>query len=215
MKTRLISITQPLIEGITTAEELIVHNARVSNPSNQLNMLTGPKLLAYCIKHGHWSVFEQASMTVEIVTSRAIAAQILRHRSFAFQEFSQRYAEANRIEPVLLRWQAESNRQSSTKTVDDTELALTVNRAIEVAEETYHYLLDHGVARECARMVLPLATQTTLYMSGSVRSWIHYLNVRTDEHTQKEHRLIAEEIKEIFKAQFPATAEALWKEKNA
>lgn len=209
MNVRIISITQPLIDGITTAEELIVHNARVSNPSNQLNTLTGPKLLAYCIKHGHWSVFEQADMTVEIKTSRAIAAQILRHRSFSFQEFSQRYADAPGIEPIELRKQAESNRQSSTEVMYDEENMSLVYKAQKTCEFVYQQLLEAGVARECARMVLPLATSTTLYMKGSVRSWIHYLSVRCDDHTQKEHRLIAEEIREIFSKWFPVTAAAL------
>lgn len=209
MNVRIISITQPLIDGIATAEELIVHNARVSNPNNQLNTLTGPKLLAYCIKHGHWSVFEQADMTVEIKTSRAIAAQILRHRSFSFQEFSQRYADAPGIEPVELRKQAESNRQSSTEVIYDEETLGLVYKARKTCEFVYEQLLDAGVARECARMILPLATSTTLYMKGSVRSWIHYLSVRCDHHTQKEHRLIAEEIRGIFGKWFPVTAAAL------
>jgi thymidylate synthase (FAD) len=209
MNVRIISITQPLIDGITTAEELIVHNARVSNPSNQLNTLTGPKLLAYCIGHGHWSVFEQADMTVEIKTSRAIAAQILRHRSFSYQEFSQRYADATGIEPIELRKQAESNRQSSTEVMYDEENMSLVYKAQKTCEFVYQQLLEAGVARECARMVLPLATSTTLYMKGSVRSWIHYLSVRCDDHTQKEHRLIAEEIREIFGKWFPVTAAAL------
>lgn len=209
MNVRIISITEPLIDGITTAEELIVHNARVSNPSNQLNTLTGPKLLAYCIRHGHWSVFEQADMTVEIKTSRAIAAQILRHRSFSFQEFSQRYADAPGIEPIELRKQAESNRQSSTEVMYDEENMSLVYKAQNTCEFVYQQLLEAGVARECARMVLPLATSTTLYMKGSVRSWIHYLSVRCDDHTQKEHRLIAEEIREIFGKWFPVTAAAL------
>lgn len=204
MNIRLIATTQPLIDGITTAEELIVHNARVSNPINQLNTLTGPKLLAYCIKHGHWSVFEQADMTVEIKTSRAIAAQILRHRSFCFQEFSQRYADVQEIERVELRKQAEKNRQSSAEV-----LPYSVESFMAQSLAYYNELLNAGVARECARMVLPLATSTTLYMKGSVRSWIHYLDVRCDEHTQKEHRFIAEQIKTIFNKQFPTIAEAL------
>ena len=210
MNVRLISLTQPIVDGITTAEDLMVYCARVSNPSNQLNTATGPKLLAYCIKHGHWSVFEQAAMTVEITTSRAIAAQILRHRSFAFQEFSQRYAEVAQIEPIELRKQAASNRQSSMEVIQNFEITHLVEGVISECVTAYNTLLDAGVARECARMVLPLATQTTLYITGSVRSWIHYLQVRSDEYTQKEHRLVAEKIREIFKTQFPATAEALW-----
>jgi thymidylate synthase (FAD) len=209
MNVRLIATSQPRLSNIPDAEALIVYAARVSNPSNQDNHETGERLLRYCIKHGHWSVFEQADMTVEIKTSRAIAAQILRHRSFSFQEFSQRYADVQEIERVELRKQASNNRQSSTKHCDDPELQLVVNRQIELAEEAYNYLLDSGVARECARMILPLATSTVLYMKGSVRSWIHYLDVRCDEHTQKEHRLIAEQIKTIFNKQFPTIAEAL------
>lgn len=188
----------------------MVYCARVSNPSNQLNTETGPRLLAYCIRHGHWSVFEQAAMTVEITTSRAIAAQILRHRSFAFQEFSQRYAKVAQTEPVELRKQAASNRQSSTDVVKDEVINGKLRGILGQAQHVYEQLLEAGVARECARMVLPLATSTTLYMTGSVRSWIHYFQVRCDEHTQKEHRLVAEEIREIFKTQFPATSEALW-----
>jgi len=209
MKVRLISVTQPLIDGLTNAEDLIVHNARVSNPENQLNTATGARLLAYCIKHRHWSVFEQADMTVEITTSRAIAAQILRHRSFSFQEFSQRYSDAVGIEPVELRKQAESNRQSSTEVVDRVGLVARVQLFNKEAAAFYRELLESGVARECARMILPLATSTTLYMKGSVRSWIHYLQVRLDEHTQKEHRLISTEIERIFNETFPVIAQAM------
>ena len=209
MKVRLISVTQPLIDGLTNAEDLIVHNARVSNPENQLNTVTGARLLAYCIKHGHWSVFEQADMTVEITTSRAIAAQILRHRSFSFQEFSQRYSDAVGIESVELRKQAESNRQSSTEVVHDEDTRSLVYKVQKTCEFVYEELLKSGVARECARMILPLATSTTLYMKGSVRSWIHYLQVRLDEHTQKEHRLIAAEIERIFNETFPVIAQAM------
>lgn len=209
MKVRLISVTQPLIDGLTNAEDLIVHNARVSNPENQLITATGARLLAYCIKHGHWSVFEQADMTVEITTSRAIAAQILRHRSFSFQEFSQRYSDALGIEPVELRKQAESNRQSSTEVVYDEDTLGLLYKALNTCEFVYEELLESGVARECARMILPLATGTNLYMKGSVRSWIHYLQVRLDEHTQKEHRLIAAEIERIFNEMFPVIAKAM------
>lgn len=209
MNVKLISITKPLIDGITTAEDLIVHNARVSNPENQMNTGTGARLLARCIKHGHWSVFEQADMTVEIKTSRAIAAQILRHRSFSFQEFSQRYSNVLGIEPVELRRQAENNRQSSSNVMEGATIHELVNNAQKASMYAYVMLIEAGVARECARMVLPLATSTTLYMKGSVRSWIHYFKVRCDEHTQKEHRLIAEEIRSIFATQFPVVAEAL------
>lgn len=209
MNVKLISITKPIIDGITTAEELIVYNARVSNPENQLNTGTGARLLAYCIKHGHWSVFEQADMTVEIKTSRAIAAQILRHRSFSFQEFSQRYSEVVEIEPIELRRQAKNNRQSSEEIMGFYDTECVPWRIAEYLQAAYQTLLRNGVARECARMILPMATSTTLYMKGSVRSWIHYFKVRCDEHTQKEHRLIAEKIRAIFSEQFPVIAEAL------
>ena len=210
MNVRLIALTQSCLPEVSTAEDLIVHNARVSNPNNQLNTLTGAKLLSYCIKHGHWSVFEQADMTVEIKTSRAIAAQILRHKSFSFQEFSQRYSEAPGVEDVELREQADKNRQSSTQTMSSRGFAgLVMRQALAAAQKAYQDLLEQGVARECARMVLPLATSTTLYMKGSVRSWIHYMQVRRDEHTQKEHRLIADEIWKLFTEQFPVIATAI------
>lgn len=209
MSVKLVSISQPVVEGLTTAEDLMVYCARVSNPSNQLNTATGAKLLAYCIQHGHWSVFETASMTVEITTSRAIAAQILRHRSFSFQEFSQRYADAPGMESVELRKQAASNRQSSTDVVEDEDTRFLVYKVQKTCEFAYKQLIKAGVARECARMILPLATSTTLYMTGSVRSWIHYLAQRLDEHTQKEHRLIAEQVQAIFAAQFPTVSQAL------
>jgi thymidylate synthase (FAD) len=210
MSVKLVSISQPVVEGLTTAEDLMVYCARVSNPSNQLNTATGARLLAYCIQHGHWSVFETASMTVEITTSRAIAAQILRHRSFSFQEFSQRYSEAPGVENVELRKQAEKNRQSSREVIKKgTFPEMVMRQALASAQKAYQDLLEQGVARECARMVLPLATSTTLYMTGSVRSWIHYLAQRLDQHTQKEHRLIAEHVQAIFAAQFPVVSQAL------
>jgi thymidylate synthase (FAD) len=209
MKTKLISITQSMVPDVPDAEGVIVYAARVSNPSNQLNMATAEKLLKYCITHGHWSVFETASMTVEIQTSRAIAAQILRHRSFTFQEFSQRYAEPTEFEPVELRRQAEKNRQSSTDVMDFYELDVSVPRILNFLKNAYSTLIKNGVARECARMVLPLCVQTTLYMTGSVRSWIHYFEQRLSEHTQKEHREIAQSIFEIFEGQFPTITKAL------
>jgi thymidylate synthase (FAD) len=209
MKTKLIAITQPLIPGVSNAEEVIVYAARVSNPSNQLNMATSERLLRYCITHGHWSVFETASMTVEIETSRAIAAQILRHRSFTFQEHSQRYAEAVAFEEVELRKQAESNRQSSAEILENPKLANEVREYIQEAMDNYKWLLEKGVARECARMILPLCTQTTLYMTGSARSWIHYFQQRRSEHAQKEHYEIADSIFQIFEKQFPTIAKAI------
>jgi thymidylate synthase (FAD) len=208
MRVRLISLTQPFENlqsyGVKTAEDLIVHNARASNPSNQLNTATGEKLLRYCMEHGHWSVFEQASMGVEIVTSRAISAQILRHRSFHFQEFSQRYSEAQAFEVPQLRVQATNNRQSSTQVVDSPDIRKAISMILDTMHMAYKDLLEKGYARECARMFLPMCTQTTVYMTGTVRDWIHYLRLRTKEDTQLEHREIAQEIKRIFAEQFPS-----------
>lgn len=215
MQVKLISSTSPCGElksqGIESAEDIIVYCARVSNPNNQLNVDTGDKLVNYCIKHEHWSIFEHASLTVEIKTSRAIAAQILRHRSFTFQEFSQRYSPAQTIEPYELRRQAEKNRQSSSDVISDNENGVfeVAKRAIEAAQYAYNTLLERGVARECARMFLPLTTQTTMYMTGTCRSFIHYINLRTKVDTQKEHRVIAESVKDIFSAVFPLTSKAL------
>jgi len=209
MKVRLIAVSQPRFDLIRTAEQLIVYCARVSNPSNQDNHETGERLLRYCIRHGHWSVFETASMTVEITTSRAIAAQLLRHRSFTFQEFSQRYAEVSAIEKPELRKQAVQNRQSSVELVDDPIIAGKVRGIIGQAQHVYTQLIEAGVARECARMILPLCTQTTLYMTGSVRSWIHYLEQRLSEHTQLEHRQVAQEIERIFATEFPTIHNAI------
>lgn len=223
MKVRLISVTKPVYSELATAEELIVYCARVSNPNNQLNNETAPRLVNYLIKHGHWSPFEVASMCVEIKTSRAIAAQILRHRSFSFQEFSQRYSKATAVEAIQLRKQAEKNRQSSTDEfdpiVDWDHVGIMGDRPIRASEaieehlkksqDFYNTLIEVGVAKECARMVLPLTTETTLYMSGTIRSWIHYFQVRCDDHTQKEHRDIAYEIRNLFKEEFPMISEAL------
>ena len=214
MTVQLISISQPRIEGIEKAEDLIAYCARVSNPSNQMNTETAPKLLKYLIKHSHWSPFEMVSMTLEIKTSRAIAAQILRHRSFSFQEFSQRYSEATNICNIELRKQGKTNRQ-----VGDEEFDPTLTFHIKASEEIkqinentlrmYNELIDAGVARECARMILPLATETTMYMAGTLRSWIHYIDLRSTEHTQKEHREVALGCKEIFNQEFPTLGDAL------
>ena len=214
MNVRLIALTKPhhLLEqdGIKTAEQLIVYAARVSNPSNQTNTETGARLLRYCIRNGHWSVFETVSMTVEITTSRAIAAQILRHRSFTFQEFSQRYAQAMMPERIDLRTQHPTNRQASGAAMQNVELAEMTLDVVEQAFKVYEHLLANGVSKETARMVLPLCTQTTLYMTGNVRSWIHYLEQRTSEGTQTEHRQIAEAINVIFDEQFPNVAKAIY-----
>jgi thymidylate synthase (FAD) len=214
MKVELKSVTVPVQElqdkGIKTAEDFVVYCARVSNPSNQFNSETGERLINYCIKHQHWSIFEQAFCTFEIVTSRAIAAQILRHRSFTFQEFSQRYSTATELEPIEFRKQGKTNRQVGDEVItldDDSQKWFELIQ--EYALQLYNDLIKDGVAKECARMVLPLSTQTTLYMSGSVRSFIHYIDLRTKEDTQKEHRDIALEMKKIFIKTFPTIAKAL------
>jgi thymidylate synthase (FAD) len=210
MNTKLISISKPVIEGINTAEDLISYCARVSNPSNQLNTDTAPKLLKYLITHKHWSPYEQVSFTVEIQTSRAIAAQILRHRSFSFQEFSQRYSQSTSFEDIEWRMQGKTNRQVGDEEIDlPPEIKYEVDATLTNCKELYDKLIENGVAKECARMVLPLSTSTTLYMTGNVRSWIHYLELRTKEDTQKEHREIANGIKKIFVKEFPVTSCAL------
>jgi thymidylate synthase (FAD) len=195
-----------------TAEELLVYIARVSNPENQGKFETSAKLIAYLIRQKHWSPFEMVDLTVEINTSRAIAAQILRHRSFSFQEFSQRYAKATDYVRYDARRQAEKNRQDSvddlpehTRGWFDDAQSLVWDRSFGLYEEA----LKKGIAKECARFLLPLNTETRLYMKGSLRSWLHYLQVRTDVHAQKEHRDIANDIRAIFAENFPATTEAL------
>ena len=193
-----------------TASDFITFAARVSNPSNQMSLLTAPKLLGYCIKHGHWSIFEQASMTVEIQTSRAISAQILRHRSFCFQEFSQRYAPSDAAEPVELRTQDRANRQGSGDIYPQEWAIEAVAKSVDMAFRTYRTLLQEGVSRETARMVLPLCTQTTLYMTGNIRSWIHYFDQRCAKGTQKEHRDIATAIRDtIFAKEFSVIHQAI------
>lgn len=209
MEVNLVSITDAKIFSSGKPEELIAYCARVSNPSNQMNHESSPRLLAYLIKHKHWSPFEMVDMCVEIKTSRAIAAQILRHRSFSFQEFSQRYSVATEIEKIELRKQAEKNRQSSEDIITDPVINNVTRHAIDTAVQTYNKLITQGVAKEQARMVLPLATSSTLYMKGSVRSWIHYIDLRAQQDTQKEHRDIALKCKEILVNNFPETAKAL------
>lgn len=216
MNVKLVSVTKSLIdEQILSAEQLIVYVARVSNPSNQLNSETADKLIAYLVKNKHWSPFEMVDMTVEIVTSRGIAQQILRHRSFSFQEFSQRYAEVTDMEPIQLRKSGATNRQSSLEVFDphlgheNEKASQLIQEHIENSEALYKILLDHGVAKECARFVLPITTQTKIYMKGSVRSWIHYLQIRMDEHTQLEHSQIALAISDIFWKHFPNISKAL------
>lgn len=210
MDVKLVSVSNPVTTGINSPEELIVYCARVSNPTNQLNKETSPRLLKYLIKHRHWSPFEMVSMCVEIQTSRAIAAQILRHRSFSFQEFSQRYSETQDLEQVEWRKQGETNRQVGDDIIDlPQHLKDDFNRLQWDTKRLYRMLINEGIAKECARMVLPLNTQTTLYMSGTVRSWIHYLDIRAAQETQKEHRQIAEKIKQLFIQKFPVISEAL------
>ncbi len=197
------------------AEKTIGYIARVSNPNNQDNPKV-EKLLEYCIKHGHWSIFEQAHMTLEINTSRAIGAQILRHRSFTFQEFSQRYANTELLGTNIplpdLRRQDEKNRQNSIDDLDEKQVAFLQGRISQYFAEgidLYSELIREGVAKECARMVLPLATPTKIYMTGSVRSWIHYIELRSAHGTQKEHMDIALDAKRVFKEQFPICSTAL------
>ena len=210
MNVSLVSITQPFISDLKSPEDIIAYCARVSNPTNQLNTQTAPKLLKFLIKHKHWSPFEMVDMTLEIKTSRAIAAQILRHRSFSFQEFSQRYSQAQVLEKLELRKQAAKNRQSSTDEYQNSTLQAKVREHIAKGISLYNNLIEDGVAKESARMILPLTVETTMYMKGSIRSWAHYIDLRTEENTQKEHREIAEACKEIFKQNLPTVSEALW-----
>ena len=203
-----------LISVTPDAEQHMAYVARVSNPKNQDNdRFAG--LLKYCIQHGHWSVFEQAFMTIEINTTRGIAAQILRHRSFTYQEFSQRYADSNLlgdIELPELRRQDDKNRQNSIDDLDP-EMVDKFNRQMNTlfssAFGLYNQMLKEGVAKECARFVLPLATPTRIYMTGSCRSWIHYINLRSAHGTQKEHMNLVGNVRSIFIEQFPAVSEAL------
>tara|TARA_A200000113_G_scaffold73195_1_gene64144 strand:+ start:1511 stop:2143 length:633 start_codon:yes stop_codon:yes gene_type:complete len=203
-----------LISVTPDAEKTIGYVARVSNPNNQNN----PKvsgLLKYCIKHQHWSIFEQAFMTLEISTTRAIAAQILRHRSFTYQEFSQRYADSSLLGTIdlpKLRRQDTKNRQNSIDDVDEfliQEYDIKMRKIIDDSFALYEDMLNHGIAKECARMILPLCTPTKLYMSGSVRSWMHYISLRSGHGTQQEHMDIADACKHIFVEQFPTISEAM------
>ena len=208
MKVNLVTVTPD-------AEKQMGYIARVSNPQNQTNPVVAG-LLGYCIKHGHWSVFEQAHMTVEIETTRGLAAQILRHRSFTFQEFSQRYADTNLLSEEIpvpdLRSQDLKNRQNSIDDIPKNKKEDLQNKIAEHFVESmdlYNELLAWGIAKECARFVLPLATPTRLYMTGSVRSWIHYIDLRSEHGTQKEHMDIVKEVRDIFKQQFPVCTNAL------
>ena len=208
MNVKLISVTPD-------AEKMMGYVARVSNPSNQEN----PKvagLLKYCVKHQHWSVFEQSFMTLEIETTRGLAAQILRHRSFTFQEFSQRYADSSLLSTNIplpeLRRQDTKNRQNSIDDINEFKVQkyqMLMQDYFSKGMELYQQMLTDGIAKECARFVLPLATPTRLYMSGSCRSWVHYITLRSANGTQKEHMDIAEACKQIFIEQFPTVSEAL------
>lgn len=214
MNVKLVSVTPD-------AEKVMSYCARVSNPSNQDNE-NYAKLLSYCIKNEHWSIFEMAFLTLQIDTTRGLAAQILRHRSFTYQEFSQRYADttllAEDIPMFELRRQDNKNRQNSIDDIsDETKVKWNaqIREHFSKAKAIYDGMIADGIAKECARFVLPLATPTRLYMSGSVRSWIHYIKLRSSNGTQKEHRLIAEEAKKVFSEQFPTVSEALgWSNEN-
>ena len=204
-----------LVSVTPDAEKTMAYIARVSNPKNQDNEKFAG-LLRYCIKHGHWSVFEQAHMTVEINTTRGLAAQILRHRSFTYQEFSQRYADSSllgdQIPLPALRSQDLKNRQNSVDDVDPSLVAKyngLMDNHFKEGMKLYQQMLDDGIAKECARFVLPLATPTRLYMTGSVRSWVHYITLRSAHGTQKEHMDLVESVRSIFKEQFPTVSEAL------
>ena len=208
MNVKLISVTPD-------AESTMAYVARVSNPNNQENP-NYAKLLGYCIKHNHWSVFEQAFMTLEIETTRGLAAQCLRHRSFTYQEFSQRYADSSLLTEEIplpdLRRQDTKNRQNSIDDIDPfvrQEFQIKMKKHFEEGMKLYKEMLDASIAKECARFVLPLATPTRIYMTGSVRSWIHYIDLRSANGTQKEHMDIALGAKEIFIEQFPSVAEAM------
>jgi len=211
---KLVAITKPMVEGVETAEQFIAYCARVSNPSNQLNNDTAEKLLAYCVKNKHWSIFETVSLCLEIQTTRDIGRQILRHRSFSFQEFSQRYAEvAEMSEPRETRMQDFKNRQNSIETDNDklTEVWEAYQRnVIRYAQTTYDWAIKNGVAKEQARVILPEGlTMSRMYMSGSLRSWIHYCELRMGNGTQKEHREIATQCWNIITEQFPSLKSVL------
>ena len=221
-QVKLIALTKGAGELLgKTAQEVISYVARVSNPNNQLNFDTAAGLLRYCIKHEHWSIFEQASMTLEINTTRGLAAQILRHRSFTYQEFSQRYADSSLLAQDIplpeLRRQDTKNRQNSIDDLDPFTMQryeILTQKHFREAMDLYREMVDEGIAKECARFVLPLSTPTRIYMTGSVRSWIHYINLRSANGTQKEHMEIAEGCRCVFICQFPEVAEALgWEAK--
>jgi len=205
--------TVSLVHTTPDAEKLIAYMARVSNPDNQDNP-ESERLIKYLIKHKHWSPFEMVNMCVQIETTRSVAAQILRHRSFSFQEFSQRYAKVDKHALLpMLRRQDEKNRQNSIDDLDVytiKDFMVKINSLFELGESLYNEMLEAGVAKECARDILPLATPTKMYMNGTLRSWIHYIDLRTANGTQLEHKLVAEEVKRIFQDQFPLISKAVW-----
>ena len=213
-KVSLVALSQPsAITDCNTAGELVAYTARVSNPANQNNTKTASKLLGYLIKEDHWSPFEMVHMTMEIVTTRDIARQIIRHRSFAFQEFSQRYAEQTHFETRECRLQDEKNRQNSVDT-DDRVLkewwSMEQAKVKNLAERSYKEALKQGIAKEQARALLPEGmTESTLYMAGSLRSWIHYCDLRRGNGTQKEHMIVADQCWDIIKQHFPQVVKAL------
>jgi thymidylate synthase (FAD) len=214
MAVKLISLTGGVGDHLSTfgPEGLIGYIARVSNPDNQMNKATMPKLLGYLIKNKHWSPFEHVSMTVEITTSRGIAAQILRHRSFVFQEFSQRYAQAFEYVEYEARRQDDKNRQNSIDDMGDEDKKWFKDKQKRIwkkAKADYDEAIKRGIAKEQARFLLPLNTETKLYMTGSVRSWIHYVDLRSGNGTQKEHMDIANAVKNIMKREFPSTTKAM------
>lgn len=197
-----------LISSTPNGEERLMYVARVSNPSNRNS--GNSRLLAYCMKHGHWSVFEHAHMTLEIETSRAVSAQLIRHRSFTFQEFSQRYAQPTGFLFTAARRQDTTNRQNSIDDLPFTTKDWFMEKQREVfehAKQVYDEALNRGIAKECARMVLPMATKTTICMTGNVRSWVHYLLERTKPSTQYEHRAIALKAEQVFADEYPTVYE--------
>ena len=205
--------TVSLVHTTPDAEQLIAYMARVSNPDNQDNPYS-ERLIRYLIKHKHWSPFEMVNMCVDIETTRSVAAQILRQRSFSFQEFSQRYAKVAKPAAIPeLRRQDTKNRQNSIDDLDFytvKDFTVKINSLFELGESLYNEMLEAGVAKECARDILPLATPTRLYMNGTLRSWIHYIDLRTANGTQHEHKLVAESCKKVFEEQFPLISKAAW-----
>jgi thymidylate synthase (FAD) len=212
-KAHLVCISSPREPGLQTAEDVITYCARISNPSNQKNLETSPRLLDYLIRHGHWSPFETVSMTLGITTTRDIARQMLRHRSFSFQEFSQRYAQVSEFAHREPRLQDKKNRQNSIETASEKlheEWEHAENWVQQVAKDNYYWALEEGIAKEQARALLPEGlTVSTMYMAGTIRSWMHYIDLRAGPETQKEHRQVALSCKEIMIGEFPIVSEAM------